>query len=163
MSPEIAFQNTNPLPAITHRMIWQSPWGLLWLAGSAKHLIQSGFCKASEQASTVTDLAQTPWLMRTGELAIALNGRPLQMRVWRALADIEYGERISYSALATRCDAPQAVRAVASAVARNPLPVILPCHRVIRQSGAIGEYLGGGARKQAMLALEAATCLEETR
>lgn len=82
-------------------------------------------------------------------------GTALQRAVWQALAAIPYGETISYTALAERVGAPRAVRAVASACAANPLPLAIPCHRVIAKNGALGGFsLGSGAVKAQLLALE---------
>jgi methylated-DNA-[protein]-cysteine S-methyltransferase len=71
-------------------------------------------------------------------------------------SDVGYGHTASYAALATLAGNPKAVRAAASACATNPLPVVVPCHRVVRSDGSLGGYLGGVAAKQALLALEAA-------
>ncbi|UGT72304.1 methylated-DNA--[protein]-cysteine S-methyltransferase [Nocardia gipuzkoensis] len=72
------------------------------------------------------------------------------------LPAIGYGQRASYGAVAAAVGNPRAVRAVGSACARNPLPVVIPCHRVVRGDGAIGQYIGGVAAKQSLLSLEAA-------
>jgi methylated-DNA-[protein]-cysteine S-methyltransferase len=72
------------------------------------------------------------------------------------LPDIGYGETASYGAVAAAVGNPKAVRAVGTACATNPLPVIVPCHRVVRSSGQIGSYLGGADAKKILLELEAA-------
>jgi methylated-DNA-[protein]-cysteine S-methyltransferase len=72
------------------------------------------------------------------------------------LRDIGYGDRASYAAVAAAVGNPGAVRAVGSACARNPLPVVIPCHRVVRSDGTSGQYVGGQAAKAALLELEAA-------
>lgn len=72
------------------------------------------------------------------------------------LAEIGYGHRASYATVAAAVGNPRAVRAVGSACAHNPLPVVIPCHRVIRSDGAIGQYVGGVAAKHLLLELEAA-------
>ena len=72
------------------------------------------------------------------------------------LAGIAYGRTVSYGAVAAAVGHPKAVRAVGTACATNPLPVVVPCHRVVRSDGSLGGYLGGLAAKQALLALEAA-------
>lgn len=77
-------------------------------------------------------------------------------KVVEQLQRIEYGHRESYAALAASVGSPRAVRAVGSACARNPLPVVIPCHRVVRTDGSIGQYAGGAAAKAALLAMEAA-------
>lgn len=79
---------------------------------------------------------------------------PFRRRVLEELARITYGATVSYGELAARCGRPGAARAVGSAVARNPLPVVVPCHRVIRSDGSLGGYGGGRGRKRALLRLE---------
>ena len=83
-------------------------------------------------------------------------GTDFQRRVWQALADIPRGATESYAALAARIGAPGAARAVGAAVGRNPLCVVLPCHRVLGQAGALTGYAGGLQRKTALLRLEGA-------
>jgi methylated-DNA-[protein]-cysteine S-methyltransferase len=72
------------------------------------------------------------------------------------LREIAYGTTVSYSFVATASGSPKAVRAVGSACARNPLPVVVPCHRVVRSDGTIGAYAGGPEAKLALLVLEGA-------
>jgi methylated-DNA-[protein]-cysteine S-methyltransferase len=72
------------------------------------------------------------------------------------LRDIAYGHRESYAAVAAAVGNPGAVRAVGSACARNPLPVVIPCHRVVRSDGSAGQYVGGAVAKAALLELESA-------
>jgi methylated-DNA-[protein]-cysteine S-methyltransferase len=72
------------------------------------------------------------------------------------LSDIAYGHTASYAAVAAAAGNPRAVRAVGTACATNPLPVVVPCHRVIRSNGSFGRYVGGAEAKQALLTLEAA-------
>jgi methylated-DNA-[protein]-cysteine S-methyltransferase len=72
------------------------------------------------------------------------------------LPDIEYGRTVSYQAVAAAVNNPRAVRSVGSACATNPLPLVIPCHRVIRSDGLIGTYLGGAQTKRQLLNLEAA-------
>ncbi len=72
------------------------------------------------------------------------------------LRGIDYGRRESYAAVAAAVGNPRAVRAVGSACAHNPLPVVIPCHRVVRSDGSTGQYVGGPAAKSALLTLEAA-------
>lgn len=78
-------------------------------------------------------------------------GTEFERRVWFALADIAYGETQSYGTLASRLGNPKACRAVGSANGRNPLPLVLPCHRVIGADGSLTGYGGGLALKQALL------------
>jgi methylated-DNA-[protein]-cysteine S-methyltransferase len=72
------------------------------------------------------------------------------------LRDIGYGDRQTYAQVAAAVGNPRAVRAVGSACAHNPLPVVIPCHRVVRSDGSTGQYVGGPAAKSALLKLEAA-------
>jgi methylated-DNA-[protein]-cysteine S-methyltransferase len=91
------------------------------------------------------------------ELPLDLSaGTAFQARVWQALQAIPAGLTQSYSALAERIGAPSAVRAVGAAVGRNPVSIVVPCHRVISVSGALTGYAGGLARKMALLRLEGA-------
>jgi methylated-DNA-[protein]-cysteine S-methyltransferase len=82
------------------------------------------------------------------------HGTAFQQEVWRALQTIPYGEVCSYSALAQQIARPKAVRAVGAANGRNPLSIIIPCHRVIAANGQLQGYAGGLANKHALLTLE---------
>lgn len=77
-------------------------------------------------------------------------------QVVQQLPHIDYGRTASYAEVARRAGSAKAVRAVGSACATNPLPVVVPCHRVVRSDGALGGYVGGSAAKRALLELEAA-------
>src|SRR5207253_1201560 len=85
-----------------------------------------------------------------------VRGTNFQIKVWEALLRIPPGHVAAYEDLARLIGMPRATRAVASAVASNPVAYLIPCHRVIRKTGAFGEYRWGAARKQALLAWEAA-------
>jgi len=89
------------------------------------------------------------------ELPLDLHGTPFQRRVWQALLAIPPGGTTHYAALAACAGAPAAARAVGAAVGRNPVSVIVPCHRVLGRDGSLTGYAGGLQRKQALLALEA--------
>ncbi len=82
-------------------------------------------------------------------------GTAFQRRVWRALQEIPYGETISYGELARRIGQPSAVRAVGLANGRNPISIVVPCHRVIGANGTLTGYGGGVERKRCLLELEA--------
>jgi AraC family transcriptional regulator of adaptative response/methylated-DNA-[protein]-cysteine methyltransferase len=88
------------------------------------------------------------------DLPLDVRGTAFQHRVWRALREIPPGETASYADIARSIGAPQAVRAVAGACAANPLAVAIPCHRVVRQDGALSGYRWGVERKRALLARE---------
>lgn len=83
-------------------------------------------------------------------------GTPFQVAVWQALRAIATGRTLSYGELACRLGAPNAVRAVGAAVGRNPLSIVVPCHRVLGARGELTGYAGGLPRKQALLRLESA-------
>lgn len=84
-----------------------------------------------------------------------LRGSPFQLKVWQALLDIPEGTHSSYGRLAARIGHPNASRAIGTAVGSNPVAWIIPCHRVIRQMGELGEYRWGGITKSAMIGYEA--------
>jgi AraC family transcriptional regulator, regulatory protein of adaptative response / methylated-DNA-[protein]-cysteine methyltransferase len=90
------------------------------------------------------------------ELPLDVRGTAFQQRVWQALRDVPAGKTESYTSLARRIGSPNAVRAVASALAANPLAVAIPCHRVVRHDGALSGYRWGAERKRALLDREAA-------
>jgi AraC family transcriptional regulator, regulatory protein of adaptative response / methylated-DNA-[protein]-cysteine methyltransferase len=89
-------------------------------------------------------------------LHVLVKATNFQVKVWEALVRIPAGGAVCYEEIAARIGSPGAVRAVGNAVARNPVAYLIPCHRVIRKTGAFGNYGGGTARKKAMLAWEAA-------
>jgi methylated-DNA-[protein]-cysteine S-methyltransferase len=82
------------------------------------------------------------------------DGTPFQRRVWAALREIPYGTTVTYTELAEAVGRPDIVRAVAAAVGRTPVPIVVPCHRVVGASGALTGYGGGLPRKRALLDLE---------
>ena len=84
-------------------------------------------------------------------------GTPFQRRVWKALADIPYGQTVSYKDIAKNIGQPSATRAVGSANGLNPLPIVIPCHRVVSSDGSLGGYTPGLAAKKKLLGLEAET------
>jgi methylated-DNA-[protein]-cysteine S-methyltransferase len=85
------------------------------------------------------------------DLEVDVGGTPFQMRVWTALRTIPAGETISYTELARRAGAPHATRAAGNANGRNPVSIVIPCHRVIHADGSIGGYGGGLPRKRWLL------------
>ena len=93
---------------------------------------------------------------RAFDLPLAAEGNPFQQRVWRELCRIPFGETRTYGQLAGRIDRPGAARAVGSANARNPLPIVVPCHRVIGADGRLTGYYGGLRLKAFLLELERA-------
>ncbi|HET7569524.1 MAG TPA: methylated-DNA--[protein]-cysteine S-methyltransferase [Gammaproteobacteria bacterium] len=91
---------------------------------------------------------------RDFDLPLQPEGTAFQQSVWRALRDIPYGSTESYGALAKRIGKPKAVRAVGASNGLNPLPIVIPCHRVIGANGSLTGYGGGLPVKQQLLALE---------
>ena len=87
-------------------------------------------------------------------LPLSLEGTEFQLRVWRCLRTIPYGETISYGQLAQRIGKPKALRAVGLANGSNPIPIIIPCHRVIGSDGSLTGFGGGLPIKKKLLALE---------
>jgi methylated-DNA-[protein]-cysteine S-methyltransferase len=92
---------------------------------------------------------------RDFDLDLSLAGNPFELRVWEALREIPYGETVSYGEIARTIGAPTAARAVGLANGRNPIAVIVPCHRVIGANGTLTGYGGGLERKRFLLDLEA--------
>ena len=88
------------------------------------------------------------------EIAVDGGGTEFQRKVWRKLQEIPYGETISYGVLAKRVGNPRASRAVGSANGKNPIPIVIPCHRVIAGDGGLGGFGGGLSTKEKLLAIE---------
>lgn len=93
-------------------------------------------------------------LRRTFDLALDLRGTPFQVAVWRSLSQIPFGGTISYAQEAALVGRPTAFRAVGSANGRNPIPIVLPCHRVVASDGTLGGYSAGLAKKRWLLTHE---------
>lgn len=149
-----------------------SPVGELLLAGDGTTLRLVGFPQGPRAAEKVPspdwrrdDAAfdeprrqLAAWFageLRHFDLPLDLRGSDFQVRVWKALADIPYGQTCSYGALAARLGEPSAGRAVGAANGRNPLPIVLPCHRVIGADGSLTGFGGGLAIKRRLLEHEA--------
>jgi len=91
---------------------------------------------------------------KTFDLPLAPRGTDFQCCVWRALSDIPWGTVCSYADIARAIDRPKAVRAVGAANGRNPLPIVVPCHRVIGSDGSLTGFAGGLEMKRKLLELE---------
>lgn len=91
---------------------------------------------------------------KTFDIALDLIGTPFQKRVWEKLTEIPYGETYSYKQVAQMIGAPKAVRAIGGANNKNPIPIIIPCHRVIGSNGALVGYGGGLDKKKILLEIE---------
>jgi AraC family transcriptional regulator of adaptative response/methylated-DNA-[protein]-cysteine methyltransferase len=98
---------------------------------------------------------QTDWKSES-PFRLFLKGTNFQLKVWEALLKIPQGSIVSYEDIARRLGNPGGTRAVGSAVARNPISYVIPCHRVIRKDGLIGNYQGGAQRKKVLVAWEMA-------
>lgn len=154
-----------------------SPYGALLLAGSDVGLVRVAFALEGFDR-VLADLAAqvgprvlrnpAPFDAAARQLDEYFAGArqefdlPLDLRLVRgfrldavsALAEVPYGTTESYTALAARAGRPAAVRAAASACANNPVPIVVPCHRIVRSDGTIGRYLGGSDVKAALIAFE---------
>ena len=146
-----------------------SPIGPLYLAGDETGLRYIRFATGAPPAEPDSSWQRDEGALRTvveqleayfaGELRdfdleLAPQGTAFQRQVWGALADIPYGETVSYGTIASRIGRPTAFRAVGAANGSNPLPIVLPCHRVIGSNGSLTGYGGGLQIKETLLALE---------
>ena len=91
---------------------------------------------------------------KTFDLELDPAGSSFQKRVWKAIAGVPYGETISYGELARRCGFPEGARAAGAATGRNPIGIVVPCHRIVGANGKLTGYAGGLDKKRALLALE---------
>lgn len=112
--------------------------------------------ESSAAARSIIERIFGPAAGRREPITLFLKGTNFQLKVWQALLQIPSGAATSYGALAEAIDQPSAARAVGSAVGRNPIAYLIPCHRVLRESGTFGDYRWGAERKRAMLGWEAA-------
>lgn len=156
---------------------FESPFGPALFMATERGICGLAFAEAAGSEAAMTDLigrwpqAQyvedpmrlRPWvnaaLGTDGTLAAAplyLIGAPFQIKVWEALLQVPTGHVTTYSEIAHSIGTPKAVRAVGTAVGRNPISWLIPCHRALRKSGELGGYHWGLPRKRAMLAWEAA-------
>lgn len=90
------------------------------------------------------------------DIKLHIKGTPFQLKVWHALLQVPFGSLVTYADIARSIDRPKATRAVGTAIGRNPIAYIIPCHRVIQSTGIIGGYRWGRTRKQALLGWESA-------
>jgi AraC family transcriptional regulator of adaptative response/methylated-DNA-[protein]-cysteine methyltransferase len=162
------------------RIFWgwfDSPFGPALVMGTDKGICGIGLAAESSETATMQDLtarwpkaryverpaALRPWVMAafsTGQThqktPLLMIGAPFQIKVWEALMRIPSGHVTTYSEIATAIGHPRAVRAVGTAVGRNPISWLIPCHRALRKSGGLGGYHWGLPVKRAMLAWEGA-------
>ena len=153
---------------------FDSPFGLALVMGTIKGICGLGFAAETGAEPAMADMrdrwpqarfVEDPMALRplvdaafsrSGETALHLIGAPLQIKVWEALLSIPDGHVTSYSEIAKAVGAPKAVRAVGTAVGRNPVSWLISCHRALKKSGELGGYHWGQPVKRAMLAYEAA-------
>lgn len=156
---------------------FESPFGPAIVMGTKKGICGMGFAAEMGEEAALQDLLSRwpkaefredlmmlrPWVLKAfgagdGQLDTAplyLIGAPFQIKVWEALLSIPSGQVTTYSEIAQAIDKPRAVRAVGTAVGRNPISWLIPCHRALRKSGGLGGYHWGLPMKRAMLAYEA--------
>lgn len=96
------------------------------------------------------------------EIALAPEGTPFQRAVWKAISTVDFGRTITYGELARRAGAPGSARAAGAATGRNPIGIIVPCHRIVGANGSLTGYAGGLEKKRALLALEGASAESPT-
>ena len=150
------------------RLVLDTSIGPLLLAGSAEALTHvflpsTGMeAHGSSPGQAAPPLAQAAGQLReyfagtrrSFDLRLEPHGTPFQLSVWQTLAEIPYGETITYAELARRVGRPGAFRAVGQANGANPLPIVVPCHRVVAAGGRLGGYGGGLDTKRRLLELE---------
>lgn len=163
---------------------FDSPFGLSLVMGTEKGICGIGFASETGEEEAMRDLVSRwpkadfvedpmflrPWVLsafneQSGELGktpVYMIGSPLQIKVWEALMRIPSGQVSTYSEIAQSIGMPRAVRAVGTAVGRNPVSWLIPCHRALRKSGALGGYHWGLPVKRALLAWEGARSDAET-
>jgi methylated-DNA-[protein]-cysteine S-methyltransferase len=157
----------------------KSPLGPLLLAADQSGLRQIRFAEGKRPAKSDSTWMDPNWIdpawiedadffaetvrqlrayfagdLETFDISLAPQGTAFQLKVWKFLCDIPYGETISYGELARRIANPKASRAVGLANGSNPIPIIIPCHRVIGSNGKLTGYGGGLPIKEKLLALE---------
>jgi len=130
-----------------------------WLVGQAHFNGVRPDWREDAKASLLCDAAAQldQWFAgerRVFDLPLAPVGTAFQHAVWREIARVGYGETRDYGSVATALGKPSAARAVGAATGRNPLTIIVPCHRLVGRGGALTGYAGGLPRKQALLAFE---------
>ena len=141
-----------------------TPIGALWLGGGELGLTRVSFERGPEtgpprrlaRAARQRLAAYFAGELERFDLPLAPAGSHFQRRVWDAVTDIPYGATASYSEIAAAIGRPTACRATGAANGRNPLAIVIPCHRVVGSAGALTGYGGGLERKRALLDLERA-------
>jgi methylated-DNA-[protein]-cysteine S-methyltransferase len=151
---------TMPLETPIGRLVLECDEDVLigvWLPNERRHPRRDGSDVPPVLKETATQLEEYFAGERTSfDLPMELDGTEFQRQVWTELTRIPYGETISYGELARRVGRPNGPRAVGQANGRNPIPIIVPCHRVLASNG-IGGYGGGLKVKRALLSVEGVT------
>jgi len=138
----------------------ESPLGLIEFKASEVGITQLIFCGQQTTAIKANDLTREcqtqlkdyfAGKLTQFSLSLDIKGTEFQKKVWQLLQQVAYGQTISYMDIADRLNNPKAVRAVGGANGRNPITLILPCHRVIGSNGRLTGYAGGTARKKWLL------------
>ena len=147
----------TPLGPMEARATGEGICRLEFAGGEAHSAMADGDGAATRHLSALrTQLAEYfAGRRREFDLPLVLAGTGFQERVWRELVRIPFGETISYEELARRAGSPGASRAAGQANGRNPIAIVVPCHRVVHASGEAGGYAGGPDRKLRLLDLEA--------
>ncbi|HEX4886799.1 MAG TPA: methylated-DNA--[protein]-cysteine S-methyltransferase [Luteibaculaceae bacterium] len=158
-----AFHNQNKFDPIATQVI-DSPLGYIMLSASDKAITALDFVTdpgQKQEANLITQRAADE-LKRyfQGELKsftvpVKWNGTLFQQQIWRCVAEVPYGQTTSYMNIGKKIGNPKAIRAIGAANGKNPIPIMVPCHRVIGSDGSLVGYSGGLARKEWLLAHEA--------
>ena len=158
----------NGKQTVRNYLVVASPVGKLRLVASEKGLVAIDVRNNSTQVVTAPNASAEAILIKTKkqleqyfagkrtsfDVALDLVGTEFQVRAWRALCRIPFGKTISYGQQASNIKNPKAFRAVGSANGKNPIPIIVPCHRVVASDGSLGGYSLGLKMKKQLLALE---------
>jgi methylated-DNA-[protein]-cysteine S-methyltransferase len=140
-------------------LLWSDGEGLRGISFQRSHPLRppDGWRRSREPFGRVLEQLTAYFAGRLDrfDVPLAPQGTPFQIEVWSALRKIPYGETTTYAAIARRLGRPQAFRAVGAANGRNPIPILIPCHRVVGADGSLTGFGGGLDVKRALLALEA--------
>ncbi len=148
----IDFLWLSPLGYVSIRLSEESVCQILFQEGTCENVLQPHFALAHEVVRQMD--AYFEGKLRSFSLPLSPVGSIFQKQVWDVVSRIPYGNTISYSELSREIGRPDSIRAVAGAIAKNPLLVVIPCHRVIASSGKLTGYSGGLDRKRKLLELE---------